>query len=185
MTQHICPWWLGYLLASPVRRLWQNPKKILRPYVSSGMTVLEPGCGMGFFTLDLARLVGDEGKVVAVDIQPRMLEGLKRRAKRAHLGDRIETRLADAGRLPAQDLADQVDFALAFWVVHELPDIGRFFAELRQVLKTGGKALLTEPKGHVSSSSFAEEIEFASRAGLRVGHRSETISNVSAVLELA
>lgn len=83
--QRVYPWWLGYLLVSPLRRLSQNPGKVLAPYVREGMTVLEPGRGMGFFTLELARLVGPSGRVVAVDIQPRMLAGLRRRAARAGL----------------------------------------------------------------------------------------------------
>jgi hypothetical protein len=58
-----CPSWAGYLLASPIRKLLQNPNRILSPYVRAGMNVLEPGPGMGFFTLELARLVGLEGRV--------------------------------------------------------------------------------------------------------------------------
>jgi len=80
MPCRVCPWWLGYLLASPVRRLLQDPRKLLGPYVREGMTVLEPGPGMGFFTLEIARLVGPSGRVVAVDIQPRMLSSLRRRS---------------------------------------------------------------------------------------------------------
>ena len=183
MAQCVCPWWLGYFLISPLRRLWQNPEKVLRPFVTPGMTVLEPGCGMGFFTLELARLVGDHGKVVAVDIQPRMLQGLSRRARRAGLGQRIETRLAEGEGLPTRDLSGRVDFAIAFWVVHELPDVERFFADLHESLRPGGKVLVTEPKGHVSQNSFTEEIELASRSGLHVGSRSETRSNIPVVLE--
>jgi ubiquinone/menaquinone biosynthesis C-methylase UbiE len=183
MAQCVCPRWLGYFLISPIRRLWQNPKEILRPFVTDGMTVLEPGCGMGFFTLELARLVGDQGKVVAVDIQPRMLQGLNRRARRAGLGQRIETRLTEGEGLPTRDLSGQVDFALAFWVVHELPDVERFFADLCESLRPGGKVLVTEPRGHVSQSSFTEELERASRSDLHVSSRSETRSSLSVVLE--
>ena len=85
MAHRICPWWLGYLLANPIRRLWHNPRAILQSSVQEGMLVLEPGCGMGFFTLELARLVGRNGKVIAVDVQPRMIAGLKRRARKAGL----------------------------------------------------------------------------------------------------
>ena len=80
MAHRVCPWWLGYFLLSPFRRLGQNPENILAPFVQDGMTVLEPGPGMGFFTLELSRKVGASGRVVAVDIQPRMLDRLKRRA---------------------------------------------------------------------------------------------------------
>ena len=80
MPHAVCPWRIGYLLASPLRRLLHDPAKILAPYVREGMTVLEPGPGMGFFTLELARRVGASGRVVAVDIQPRMLDRLKRPA---------------------------------------------------------------------------------------------------------
>jgi len=66
MAEHhsVCPWWMGYLLACPLRRLWQDPANIVAPYVREGMTVLEPGPGMGFFTLELARRVGASGRVV-------------------------------------------------------------------------------------------------------------------------
>ena len=83
----VCPWWLGPLLANPLRRLVQDPAAILAPHVREGMTVLEPGCGMGFFSLPLARLVGPGGRVVCVDLQRKMIEGLRRRAKRAGLLD--------------------------------------------------------------------------------------------------
>ena len=95
MAEHgVCPWWVGYILASPIRKLVQDPARMLKPFVRVGMTVLEPGPGMGFFTLELARLVGPEGRVIAVDVQPQMIAGLRRRAERAGLIDRIDIRLA-------------------------------------------------------------------------------------------
>ena len=82
MGHRICPWWLGPLLASPVRRLFYNPENLVSPYVDKGITVLDIGCGMGFFSLPLARLVGSTGKVVCVDLQEKMIKGLiKRRRK--------------------------------------------------------------------------------------------------------
>ena len=80
MPERRCPWCLGYLLASPLRRLMRDPTRILAPRIREGMTILEPGPGMGFFTLAMARLAGPSGRVVAVDIQPRMLAALERRA---------------------------------------------------------------------------------------------------------
>ena len=114
MAEHVCPWWLGYLLASPIRRLLHDPHKILAPYVRGGMTVLEPGPGMGFFTLELARLVGPSGRVVALDVQPKMVEGLIRRAGKAGLSKCIVARLIPSGSLAVEELAGKVDFVLAF-----------------------------------------------------------------------
>lgn len=65
---HVCPWWGGYFLLTPLRRLIENPEELFRPLVRPEMTVFEPGCGMGYFTLPLARMVGPEGTVIAVDL---------------------------------------------------------------------------------------------------------------------
>src|ERR1035437_2477353 len=94
MGHRVCPWRLGYVLASPLRRLLQDPTAVVRPYVREGQTVLEPGRGMGFFTLEMARHVGASGRVVAIDIQPRMIAGLKRRLAKTGLLERTEARLA-------------------------------------------------------------------------------------------
>jgi ubiquinone/menaquinone biosynthesis C-methylase UbiE len=167
MAHGMCPWWLGPLLASPLRRLLQDPGRLLAPLVREGMTVLEPGPGMGFFTLELARRVGPQGRVVAVDLQQRMLDGLRRRAARAELLPRIELRLAREESLGVEDLAGRVDLALAFAMVHELPDAGRFFEEVRRTLAPGGLLLLVEPAGHVSAAAFELTLAAAGRAGLR------------------
>jgi len=133
------------------------------------MTVLEPGPGMGFFTLELARRVGPSCRVIAIDVQPRMLAGLRRRVERAGLGGRVVTRLAAKDSLGVGDLAGAVDFVLAFAVVHELPDAGRFFAELRATLAPGGRVLVAEPAGHVRPPDFEASLAAAARAGLRAG----------------
>lgn len=139
MAHRVCPWWLGYLLVNPLRRLVQNPLTLLRPYVAEGMTVLEPGPGMGFFTLDLARLVGPSGRVVAVELQPKMLEALRRRAG---LAERLDLRLAHPDTLGVEDLAGEVDVVVAFAIVHELPSAARFFGEASAALRPGGRLLL-------------------------------------------
>src|SRR6266849_3928597 len=117
MSHPVCPWWLGYLLLLPIRRIRQNPRKLLGALVREGMTVLEPGPGMGFFSLDLARMVGPGGRVVAVDLQERMVKVLSRRALKAGLADRIDIRRAEPDRLGVEDLAGRVDLVLAIFVV--------------------------------------------------------------------
>ena len=93
MAERVCPWWIGYLLASPLRRwISEKPEQLLAPFVRKGMTVVEPGPGMGFFTIPLARMIGPSGRVIAVDIQPKMLASLDRRATRAGMHDRIGIR---------------------------------------------------------------------------------------------
>jgi len=168
MAHIVCPWWLGYFLVSPVRRIWQDPHTILRPFVREGMIVLEPGCGMGFFTIELARLAGPHGRVIAVDLQPRMLSALRRRARRAGVEARVETRVASGDGLGIEDLAGKVDFALAFALVHEIPDKRSFFDQVHRALKSGGKLLVAEPKGHVDEAGFAATTLKAERAGFRV-----------------
>ncbi len=185
MAPYVCPWWIGPLLASPLRRLLQDPAKILGPYLREGMTVLEPGPGMGFFTLEAARRVGPKGRVVAVDLQPQMLAGLRRRAARAGLADRIETRQVAQDSLGLADLAGKVDLALALLVVHEFPDAGRFFEEVRATLAPGGKVLVVEPRGHVPPAAFEETMAAAARARLRRGPGPRVWRSLTAVLDAA
>lgn len=165
-SNHVCPWWMGYLLASPLRRLWHDPRRILALHVREGMTVLEPGPGMGFFTLDLAHRVGPAGKVIAIDVQPKMLDVLARRARKAGLMSRIELRQPEGDSLKLENLAGGVDFVLAFAVVHELPNAERFFKEAAAALKTGGTLLLAEPKGHVNAGDWSRTLHTARDAGL-------------------
>lgn len=182
MGHPVCPWWLGWALASPLRRLLHDPARILAPWVREGMTVLEPGPGMGFFTLELARRVGPGGRVVAVDLQRRMLAGLRRRAARAGLADRIEARLAGERSLGVGDLAGKVGLVLAFAMVHELPDAEGFFREARRTLAADGKILLAEPAGHVGAPEFDAILAAAARVGLRVEPGPEVPRSRTAIL---
>jgi ubiquinone/menaquinone biosynthesis C-methylase UbiE len=179
---HRCPWYIGYVLINPLRALLQPPGRLVGPYVRPGDTVFEPGPGMGFFTLELAKKVGTAGKVVVSDIEPRMLAALERRAVRAGLADRLDLRQASEHSLGVEDLDGSVDFVLAFAVVHELPDADAFFRQAAAVMKPGARLLFAEPKGHVSPAAFAEEIAAASRAGLSVAGDVAIGSSLSTVL---
>jgi SAM-dependent methyltransferase len=179
----VCPWWLGYLLACPLRRFAHDPVAILSPHVREGMTVLEPGPGMGFFTLDLARMVGASGRVVAVDIQPKMIAALKRRLARAGLLERADVRQVQPDSMGLADLTGTVDFALAFAMVHELPAADRFFAETARALKPGASLLLAEPAGHVTAPQFEAELALAAAVGLRPVERPSIRKSHAALLE--
>ena len=163
---HVCPWWVGYLITNPLRRLGENPDTILDPMVSPGMTAIDIGCGMGFFSLPLARKVGERGRVVCVDVQPKMLSSLGRRAKRKGLADIVECRLATQDDLAIDDLGGQADLVLAVHVLHETAFPRRFLASCRDVLRPGGQMLVIEPKGHVSDGDFEESLRLAVEIGL-------------------
>jgi SAM-dependent methyltransferase len=120
---------------------------------------------MGFFTLDLLRMVGASGKVVAVDLQPKMLARLKRRAAKAGLLYNLDARLASPASMSLTDLAASVDFTLAFAVVHEFPNPADFFRQVAAASKPGAALLLAEPTGHVKSAHFDAELNAASDAG--------------------
>jgi ubiquinone/menaquinone biosynthesis C-methylase UbiE len=168
MAGDVCPWWMGYVLASPLRRLFENPNKIFDGLIQPGMTVLDLGCAMGFFTLPAARMVGAEGRVVAVDLQVKMINSLRRRAKRAKLQERIDLRVCGETDLSIADLADQIDLAYAIHVVHEVPDAASFMTQVFGTVKPGGKLLVVEPKGHVSAEDYAVTVGVAEEAGFTI-----------------
>ena len=172
MAEHVCPWWVGYLLISPIRRLSQKPEKILGAFVREGMTVLDVGCAMGFFSLPLARMVGSGGRVVCVDIQRRMFKTLNKRAAKANLADRIETRLCTNNTLGIDDLSGKANFALAFAVLHEVSDgLERVLSEIYASVAPKGLVLIAEPKGHVSEKEFEDTINAAKKVGFTVNEK--------------
>ncbi len=89
IRQPTCPWWFLFTFDNPFRKIYQDPFTILTPYLKNGDTAVDLGCGMGYFSIPLAELVGDRGKVIAVDLQERMLAGLRGRAEKAKLLERI------------------------------------------------------------------------------------------------
>lgn len=151
---HVCPWWAGYLITNPIRKIGENPEIILAPFVEPGMTTIDIGCGMGFFSLPLARMVGPTGRVVSVDIQRRMLSSLERRARRRRLDRIIITRKACLDDLGLDDLRDEADLAIAVHVMHETAYPRRTLSQIFEALCPGGTFLMMEPKGHVTDRDF-------------------------------
>ena len=179
----VCPWWIGYFLISPLRRLWQNPGEIIAPYVKEGMIVLEIGPGMGFFSLELARRVGARGKVICVDVQKKMLDVLKKRAVKVGLAGRITGVIASNDSLGLDEYKGSADFTLLFAVVHEVPDQAGLFRQLCHAMKPGGVALLSEPKGHVTDQDFLRTLEVAKAAGFTSGDSPDIKHALSSVLK--
>jgi len=164
---HVCPWWLGYLLLNPFRKYYHNPGNMLMPYLKPGMKAVDYGCAMGYFSLPIAGLVGEAGQVFAIDIQQKMIDWLTRRAKKAGLEGIIMPVLITENT-NFDDLTGQIDFALLFAMVHEVPDKKELFETIGKMVKSGGKVLFAEPKGHVSLTTFEESIVIAESQGLIV-----------------
>ncbi|NPV91945.1 MAG: class I SAM-dependent methyltransferase [Firmicutes bacterium] len=165
MAGRVCPVWLAGALEGRIRMWLQDPREVLGGFLKPGYTAVDIGCGPGFFTTAMAEMVGDEGRVIAADLQPAMLERMMAKAGRMNLASRIVPHQCQPDRL---GITEKADFALAFWMVHEVPDRDGFFAEVAAMLKDSGCFLMVEPRMHVSSSGFQESVERARRAGLKM-----------------
>jgi ubiquinone/menaquinone biosynthesis C-methylase UbiE len=178
---YVCPVQYAGLLTGALRRLMNHPKRILAPVVAEGETVVDLGCGPGFFTLPLAELVGPEGRVIAVDVQEGMLALMRTRAEAAGLSPRIESLLVTPD---GPVTAGPADLALAFWVLHETPDQRKFLQNVHDLLKPRGRLLLVEPIGHVSKPSFASALATAQDIGFVVAQRPRVGFSRAALLQL-
>lgn len=166
-----CPVWVGYLLASPIRKIWQNPEKMLKPYIQKGMNVLDIGSAMGFFSIPMAKMTGETGKVVCVDVQPKMLENLAQRAEKAGVKN-LEYRVSNKDSLCIESLKNSIDFALASAVIHEISHPEKALNEIGTAIKKNGKFYIAEPKGHVSEKLFEETVQLVVSLGFTCEQRS-------------
>ncbi len=176
----VCPIERSGSLDNRIRRWLQNPRKILNPYVKEGMTVLEVGCGPGFFTIDLARMVGNNGRVVAADLQEGMLQKLKEKIQGSEVEHRIILHKCADDKI---GVSEKFDFIFLFYMVHEVPNKKAFFNELSSVLKTNGKIYVVEPPFHVSKKDFEESIVKANLSGLIVEARPKLFPNKTALFK--
>ena len=177
---HVCSAQHVKQMDNALRPLIHNPKKIFGPYVSSGMRVMDTGCGAGFTSIGLAKLVGDTGIVYAVDLQPELLSMVQERAEKERLDDRIVTHQCESNSL---NLSGEFDFVNAFWMVHEVPDKKTFLREIHGSLVTGGKLLIVEPLFIVSSEELQKTINLAVANGFKVHSRPRVLFSRSVVLE--
>jgi ubiquinone/menaquinone biosynthesis C-methylase UbiE len=126
------------------------------------MTVLDIGCGTGFFSVDLARMVGRSGRVIASDLQEGMLQKLRNKIRGTELEERITLHPCEADRL---GVSANVDFVLAFYMVHEVPNPKKFFEEIKSISKPDGQMLVVEPPFRISKKAFEQTIQIARGAG--------------------
>ena len=178
----VCPAFLARFLDNRIRRWLQEPRKILRPYIKEGMTVLDVGCGPGFFSIELAQMVGKSGRVIASDLQEGMLRKLRDKIQGTELEERITPHKSEKNKL---GLSEDVDFVLAFYVVHEISNQEAFFNEIKSILKPNGQVFIVEPPFHSSKMAFEGTIKKALEAGFIVVDRPKIFPNKAVVLRKA
>jgi len=135
----VCPVEIAGSLDNKIRRWLQNPAKILKPFIKEGMTVLDVGCGPGFFTVAIAELVGRNGKVLAADLQEGMLQKLQQKIRGTEIEERIKLHKSEQNKI---GITEKVDF---------IP---------------GGLIFIVEPKFHVSKKAFEEMVKKVGSYGL-------------------
>ena len=176
----VCPVEIAGSLDNRIRRWLQNPRKILEPYIEEGMTVLDIGCGPGFFSIDMAQLVGESGRVIAADLQEGMLQKLRDKIQGTELERRITLHKCKENKI---GVSENVDFVLAFYMVHEAPNQKEFFREIASILKPDGRVLIVEPPFHASKKGFEESIRKAMDTGLTVVERPKVFLSKTAILK--
>lgn len=176
-----CPVEIARGLDNSVRRFLQNPQKLLKPFICEGMTVLDLGCGPGFFSIEIAKLLGDSGKVIAADLQDGMLEIVNKKIRGTKLAQRIELHKCLSNKI---GVIEKVDFVLAFYMVHEVQDQDKLFMELKSILKHNGKIYIIEPKIHVSAKSFDEMISKTEVIGFKIMDRPKVFFSRAALLTI-
>ena len=176
----VCPVELSGSLDNRLRRWLQDPRKILSPYIKEGMTVLDVGCGPGFFSIDLARMVGKSGRVIAADLQEGMLQKLRNKIQGTDIEERITLHKCLANKI---GVLENVDFVLAFYVVHEIPDQEGFFSEIRTILKSEGQLFIAEPPFHVSKTAFEKMVERAKDYGFTPVERPKVLFSKTVILK--
>ena len=179
-STRVCPVEESDRLDTRFRRWLQNPKRILSPYIKEGMTVLDFGCGPGFFSVDMAQMVGESGRVIAADLQEGMLQKLSDKIKETELENRIALHKCEEDKI---GITDKVDFVLAFYIVHEVVNKEGLFTEIETILKPNGQVLIVEPPFHVSKKAFEETIKKATTAGFKEMDRPKVLFNKAVVLK--
>ena len=176
----VCPVEKAGSLDNRIRRWLQNPQKILGPYIEEGMTVLDIGCGPGLFSIDMAQMVGNSGRVIAVDLQEGMLQKLRDKIQGTELDKRITVHKCEENKI---GVSEEIDFVLLFYTVHEVPNKEALFIEIGTILKPNGQVLIVEPPFHVSKSAFEETIRKARDAGFTLVGRPKVLFSKTAVLK--
>jgi ubiquinone/menaquinone biosynthesis C-methylase UbiE len=165
VNSRTCPVEFAGGLDNRIRRFLQNPRKLLGSHITKGMTVLDLGCGPGFFSIEIAKLLSGSGKVIAADLQEGMLEKVKNKIKGTELDKIIEIHKCESTKI---GVSEKVDFVLVFYMIHEVTNPDELLKELKSILKPGGRIYIIEPKFHVSKNSFESMVGKIKNLGFKI-----------------
>jgi ubiquinone/menaquinone biosynthesis C-methylase UbiE len=178
--ESVCPVEKAGLLDNGIRKIFQNPGKILKPYIKEKMVVLDLGCGPGFFSMEIGKLLNNSGTVICADLQDGMLDVVRRKIKGLDNETIFRLHKCESDSI---NLDASVDFVLAFYMIHEVPNQRRLFDELKSILNPGGQILIIEPKFHVTKNAFASMVENLVSTGFEVQEMPRDILNRSILVK--
>lgn len=168
MNTHVFDADQAWSLDNAIRFFIHRPKKMFKGLIKTGDTVLDVGCGPGTFSIEMAKMVGPTGKIVAADLQTEMLKKARNKAARFGVANRIEFHKCEPSSIGLQG---SFSLILAFYMVHEVPSIDTFMKEISGLLKPGGRFFMVEPLFHASRQLIEEEVNLAEKHGLHVRER--------------
>jgi SAM-dependent methyltransferase len=177
------PEFLAGVIDNPLRRRMQPPDEMpLRHGIDPGMRVLEVGPGNGRYTMATARRVGEAGRVIAVDIEPKMVKRVRSRVEAEGIAN-VEARVADVYNLPFDN--GTFDAAYMIAVIGEIPDPDRAMGEFQRVLKPGGTLAFSELLMDPDYALASTLVRKARPAGFRLKDRIGNLFYYTLVFENA
>ena len=145
------------------------------------MTVLDLGCGTGYFTLEIAKLLEKKGKVIATDVQKGMLDFLIIKLRTSELRNVIQIHNNQESTL---GLTEKVDFIFAFYSFHEIKYIDNIIFEIKKILKPETKILISEQIFHVSRYKFDTIIHKMENTGLEICERPNIFLSRTVIMKI-
>ena len=129
--------------------------------VQKGDVVLEIGFGTGFTLVELAKAVGETGRIYGVDVTPEMVQLAEKRLKKERITIKVELSEADARNMPYEDNMFDAVYMSSVLELFDTPDIPKVLAEVKRVLKSNGKlGVVSMSKENHENSKFLRFYEW-------------------------
>jgi len=178
--KYVCPASRAGSLDNFIRRIIHKPEKIFGNYNMEGKVILDIGCGPGFFTTAFAYMCGENGKVIAADLQEEMLDKLRKKITGKDIEKKITLHKTEKDKI---GLTSKVDFVNAFYMVHEVPSSENLLKEIYELLNDDGILFLCEPKFHVSKNEFNETLNLSKAIGFKLKEQPKIYMSRTAVFK--